>query len=65
MSKEKLNKGHWHEAADRAHCIIAMMEELLIEHPAINQTPDLKIKVEKAQALLGDVYQKAGAKMFS
>lgn len=63
MSKEKLNKGHWHEATDRTHCVMDIIEHMLYEHPAIAQTPALKNIVEEVQELLGKVYQEAGAKM--
>lgn len=63
MAKEKLNKGHWHEAADRTNCIMDIIHNMLLTHPAIEQSPELAKKVERAVDLLGDVYQEAGAKM--
>lgn len=63
MSKQKLNPGHWLEATDRTHCVIEMIQIMLLDHPAISQTRDIKVKVEAAQNILGEVYQECGAKM--
>ena len=63
MAREKLNPGHWHEATDRTHCIMEIIQTMLLDHPAISQSRDLKTKVEAAQNILGEVYQEAGAKM--
>lgn len=63
MAKEKLNRGHWHEAADRTYCAMDIIQRMLFDHPAIEQTPDLSNKIEKVLDILGEVYQEAGAKM--
>lgn len=63
MQKEKINSGYWHEATDRTHCVMEIIQTMLLDHPAINQSIDLKTKVEAAQNILGEVYQEAGAKM--
>jgi hypothetical protein len=63
MAKVKLNAGHWHEATDRTYCIMQMIDSMLYEHLAISQTPELKQKIEKAQELLGKVYQEAGVQL--
>lgn len=63
MPKKKLNPGHWHEATDRTLCVMDIVESMLQVHPAIAFTPALKKKVQKVQDLLGEIYQKAGAKM--
>jgi len=63
MKKEKLNPGHWHEACDRTFCLCEIIDTMLLAHPAIKQTPELKKKVEEAQQILAEVYQLTGAKM--
>lgn len=63
MAKEKLNPEHWHEATDRTHCVMEIIQTMLLDHPAINQSADLKTKVEAAQNILGEVYQEAGAQI--
>lgn len=63
MKKEKLNTGHWHEATDRTHCVMEIIQTMLLDHPAIARSIDLKTKVEAAQNILGEVYQEVGAKM--
>lgn len=37
MAKEKLNKGHYDQATDRAKCIIYLYREFLLKFPAIEQ----------------------------
>lgn len=63
MAKEKLNPWHWHEATDRIHCVMEIIQIMLLDHPAISQSMNLKFKVEAAQNTLGEVYQETGAKM--
>lgn len=60
---EELNPGHWHEACDRAHCIGEMIQIMLLDHPAVESDPLISAKAQRAQDLIGQVYQEAGAKM--
>jgi len=59
---EELNEGHWHEACDRTHCVIEIIDNMLVNHPAIAQDPVLLQQVQYAQEILGTVYQAAGEK---
>jgi hypothetical protein len=64
MSKNKkkpeeiieLNDGYFREALDRTYCIQDHIENVLIGHPAISQTPELKALADKAHDILGDLY---------
>lgn len=51
---------HYHELMDRCHVIENAIQENLCEHPAI--TDKQRRKLEKAQMLIGEVYQWAGRK---
>jgi len=58
--KIKLDEFHYHEALDRSYIIADMIENVLITHPVIENNKDLKIKVEKAQDIICEVYQMIG-----
>lgn len=64
MAKEKLNLGHWHEALDRAHCVSEIIQSMLLDHPAISQTKDIRVYIEDAQNKIGEAYQLLGNKLF-
>lgn len=51
---------HYHEALDRLLTVQTMINELLIEHPAIAAHGSLQSKVLSADAFLGDAYQECG-----
>lgn len=53
---QELGERDWIEVTDRADTIIQVVD-ILLEHPAISQTPALKEKVEHAQGILFEVYQ--------
>jgi hypothetical protein len=58
MSKKvQLNEGHWLEATDRCHSVAEIIQMMLLNHPAIYQSPHIKEKVEKAQELISEAYQ--------
>lgn len=59
----ELNDGHYHEALDRVYCQQDSWDRLIVAHPAIMQTPELKAAADKIQGLMGDLYQKCGAKI--
>lgn len=63
MKKEKLNPGHYHEALDRCDCVNQIIDEILLKHPAIAQTPAWRREIEKAQGIIADVYQAIGQKI--
>jgi hypothetical protein len=52
------NDGHYHEALDRAYCINTMIEELLAEHPAIEDSPgELGVALRRFQDAGQQLYQ--------
>lgn len=55
--KEVLNDGHYIEARDRCHSVAIIMQNMLLDHPVIDQTPELKVRIAKAQELITSVYQ--------
>lgn len=64
MSEEKnmlLNEGHYVEAIDRAYIVVNFIETTLMEHPVFQKHPELKIKTDKAQQLILEIYQEIGA----
>ena len=55
----KYNKGHDFEALDRVHILASMVQDFLLEHPAILEfglQKDVGVIISK----LGDLYQKLG-----
>lgn len=53
MSKETLDKYHWHEALDRTSVALEIFEEHVSKHPAVQNNPDLE---EMADKILDDIY---------
>lgn len=62
--KDKLNKGHYIEIIDRIDCQNSIIEEFILGHMVFSEGrhPKLRKKIEKAQQLLAEVYQKIGQK---
>lgn len=58
----ELNDGYFHEALDRVYCFQDSFDRLIIDHPAIMQTPDLKQLADEIQDKLGCLYQLCGQK---
>lgn len=54
----KLDQFHYHEATDRCNCVNAIIQDMLLDHPVIEQTEEYKKKIAKASSIIGDVYQK-------
>lgn len=59
----ELNDGHFPEITDRVFCMQDTWDRLIVDHPAIMQTPELKELAEKIQDQMGALYQKCGAKI--
>ncbi|MCK9549166.1 hypothetical protein [Aquamicrobium sp.] len=57
---ETPNIGHYHEALDRAHTINVMIEELLVDHPAIAAHKDLLEALDELQENGANLYQAIG-----
>mgnify|MGYP006268318081 CR=1 FL=1 len=53
---------HKHEALDRTHMILVMIEEFLITHQWVEQNPDVLEKLDEASALFAQAYQMIGSK---
>lgn len=62
MSKKtvELDEFHYHEVLDRAHVIATMVDELLIDHPAVVAHDELRASVTKLSEAAMHVYQQAG-----
>lgn len=58
---EELTERYWIEATDRTDFVISVVQ-ILLEHPAIAQTPELAEKTQQAQSLLFEVYQACASK---
>jgi hypothetical protein len=58
--KVQLNEGHWLEATDRCHNVAEIIQMMLLDHPAIEQSPLIQQKILQAQALIAEAYQDCG-----
>ena len=56
----KLDAFHRHEALDRSHVILLMLEEVLLQHPFIKANPEISQKLEEAGSYLAQAYQMIG-----
>lgn len=61
-SKPKLDPFHYHEAMDRTHVIMDMIDSHLIQHPVLKLEQEPRRMVEEAQNLLFKAYQLIGNK---
>jgi hypothetical protein len=64
MTNKKITPGHWHEAVDRTNCVSEIIENMLLQHVAIREIPEIRRLVEDAQSKLEDAYQLLGVKLF-
>jgi hypothetical protein len=60
--KEKLDEFHAHEALDRVHIVMIMIDEILSKHPYIEEDKDIKQAIEDAADHLAKAYQLIGQK---
>ena len=51
---------HYHESLDRTHIILSMIDDLLRDHPAIEDNEGWWDMAEKAQENLMQLYQAIG-----
>lgn len=58
--KNKIDKFHYHEVLDRLHLINTMIDEFLLEHPAVIENKKIMKKIEKASEKLSKAYQEIG-----
>lgn len=56
----KLDEFHYHEALDRLHTMQVIINEILVDHPAIVAHEELQAAVLNADAFLSDAYQACG-----
>lgn len=58
----KLDKFHEHEALDRLHLALEILQDHINDHPYISSNIELQNKVGHAMNMLMDVYQEIGRK---
>jgi hypothetical protein len=56
-----LDNYHYHEVVDRCHIIMCMIQDHLLDHPAIIAHPDEEQKLNQAVTILWEVYQRFGS----
>jgi hypothetical protein len=61
-NKPELDDLHYHEALDRLHIIINIIDDHLIQHPVFKLSTEERRLIEDAQLLLADAYQRIGNK---
>ena len=57
----KLNPGHAHEALDRCHIILYILDDHLLNHPYVQSDSEVLKEVDAASKHLGKAYQLIGA----
>ena len=60
LDTQTLNSGHMHEACDRTYMLADSFEEVIVNHPAVQNNPDLREKAEAISEALWNLYQEAG-----
>lgn len=58
--RERIDKFHYHEVMDRLHLINSMIDEFLLEHPAVIENKKIMKKITKASDKLSEAYQSIG-----
>lgn len=58
---DELDQFHYHEVMDRAHLIMCMIQEHLVDHPAMEMHPEYKDVLEEAIKIIYGVYQDFGS----
>lgn len=58
----KLDKFHEHEALDRLHLALEILQDHIFDHPYISSNVQLQNKVGNAMDILMDCYQEIGRK---
>ena len=59
-AKQSINPGHAHEALDRCHVLLCMLNDHLLQHPYVESDEDVRREVEAASKALGRAYQLIG-----
>ena len=60
MNDTELNTGHTHEALDRCHTILCILDDHLLTHPYVQSDSDVLKEVEAASEHLRKAYQLIG-----
>ncbi len=60
MSKPKINEYHYHELLDRTHTICLMIDQLLLDHPALEHDPEWAGMASIAYEEIMNLYQEVG-----
>ena len=60
LSAEKINPGHAHEALDRCHVILCILDDHLLTHPYVQSDSEVLKEVEAASEHLRKAYQLIG-----
>ena len=47
----------YHEALDRTHVLVSMLDDHILTHPVISGDPEMSAQAEKAEKELGELYQ--------
>ena len=55
-----MDKFSYHEVLDRTHVFASLLEDHLLSHPVIENSPELKQKVEMTISYMGELYQLVG-----
>lgn len=57
---QSINPSHAHEAMDRCHVLLCMLDDHLMNHPYVKADADVRREVEAASNALGRAYQLVG-----
>jgi hypothetical protein len=60
MPETRLDEFHWHEVLDRTHVVADTFDDHILLHPAIEQTPSLKMAADEVSRRMHDLYQAIG-----
>ena len=53
---------HWHEALDRSLLAFEFFDERVAQHPAVQQSPELRREAEEIASRMFKLYQALGSK---
>jgi hypothetical protein len=53
---------HAHEALDRVHCLSVMLDQLILDHPSIQDDPEFQKLANEASEAIEKLYQAIGRK---
>jgi hypothetical protein len=62
MITGNMNDYNMHEALDRTHCISIMLDQLILDHPSIQDDPEFQKLANEASEAIEALYQAIGRK---